>query len=171
MGAFGKAGIGGVIMVPETGLYAYYGAKLSDEAVDKLMKGSANPIAQIEFLAILVAIRLWARELFHQSTIAFIDNEGTKSAMIKGSSGEPMLAEIAADIAEEEIVLGMLIYFERVPSHSNIADGPPRSSPPPRVAGWSAPVKVAQERLKSAGGMRPERSMTWELVRGSAQTG
>ena len=54
----------------------------------------------------------------------FIDNDGARAALSKAFSGRPEGAQIIHDAITLEETLGVNVAFFRVPTSSNIADGP-----------------------------------------------
>ena len=61
--------------------------------------------------------------LKHARVIFFIDNEGVKEALIKGSSPALASREMLVEAARQEMWNCSLSWYARVPSPSNIADG------------------------------------------------
>jgi hypothetical protein len=58
--------------------------------------------------------------------IFFIDNDSVREALIKGNSGALASHELLLACSLVEARLGSLPWFARVPSPSNLADGPSR---------------------------------------------
>ena len=54
----------------------------------------------------------------------YVDNEGTKFCMMKGSSENETVEVLCGIFAELEILVEKKCWFARVPSHSNTADKP-----------------------------------------------
>lgn len=59
-------------------------------------------------------------------TVIFVDNEGSKFALLKGVSDNLCVDCLAMIFAEQEARLSLSPWLSRVPSHSNIADPPSR---------------------------------------------
>ena len=60
--------------------------------------------------------------------ILFVDNDGARHALIKGYTPSLASAHLVASFWESEAALASYCWVERVPSPSNIADGPSRLS-------------------------------------------
>ena len=99
----------------------------------------ANPIAPIEALAVLVALAGWEARIQGRSVLAFVDNEGVRACMVSGGSTSAAVAGVVGAAVDREIAAGALVWFERVPSESNLADPPSRGLRPPPLVDWSAP--------------------------------
>jgi len=61
-------------------------------------------------------------ELRHR--FLYVDNEGTKFCMMKGSSENETVEVLCGIFAELEILVEKKCWLARVPSHSNTADKP-----------------------------------------------
>ena len=83
-------------------------------------------IAQAELAPVLLS-RLTFPSLFSQAhVICFVDNDSARFGLIKGYSPNMSSARILSDIWLAESKDQSFSWFERVPSPSNIADGPSR---------------------------------------------
>ena len=142
--------VGGVLLDAAGGSYQFFAATLGPEAMDALSSKAANPIAAVELLACLIALALWADEVRHRAVIGFVDNEAAKCALVKGGSAAQDVAAICGDVCAAEIALAAVLYWERVPSSSNIADAPSRGARPVALPGLTSPRQRTLE-LTSAG--------------------
>ena len=70
-----------------------------------------------EILPYLVSLPVWYER-------GFLDNDGARAALSKAFSGRPETAQIIHDAITVEEALGVNAAFFRVPTSSNIADGP-----------------------------------------------
>ena len=85
-----------------------------------------NAIAELETLAVVIAMKLWAPTIRSQHVVFCLDNDVSRFGLIKGYSNAPgvtSLVRLASVICEENMVLP---WFLRVASPSNIADFPSR---------------------------------------------
>ena len=64
--------------------------------------------------------------LENRNSILFVDNEGTKFSLMKGSSENSTVDVMCSIFAELEKQRETARWLSRVPSHSNIADAPSR---------------------------------------------
>ena len=114
-------------------LYNEYGVPInffSEVVPDRLMEAylhtSKNPIYLIELLAVFVAIRLWGEACKNNFVVNFVDNEASRSALIKAWSDTALANNIIRLYVDDEMEHGWKPWFGRVPSHSNPADDPSR---------------------------------------------
>ena len=83
-------------------------------------------IAQAEAFAVVLARQSFRSLIQGRRTIYFIDNEGAREVLIKGASKSRTLLLLGALFFEMENLDQSLTWLERVPSSSNVADGPSR---------------------------------------------
>ena len=84
-------------------------------------------IFEAETLAALVAFFLWHELFKSQRCLIFVDSEGTKFSLLKGSSDNDIVDLLAGYFAELEAKVHSFTWISRVPSKSNIADPPSRN--------------------------------------------
>ena len=139
----------------------WFGARVPDELVDQwTAKGSKQVIMEGEILPMLVARMLWSSVLRDTSMVGFIDNDAAKSALIRAYSTNDDASRILQEIVEYDMKFGLLTWYERVPSVSNIADAPSRGGRPVTIPGWDRSKRdncdrqlaLVVERLRSEGG-------------------
>ena len=99
---------GRVIRIPER-LYSIWGPR-------------STYIAQLELLAVLVAITEAAHLVRGSSSVWFIDNVAALMALVKGSSGSHPLDQMAKIIHLACFAIHSVPYFEYVESKANWAD-------------------------------------------------
>ena len=100
--------LGKVIALP-VGLYSIWGVR-------------ATYIAQLELLAVLVALTEVAGLVRGANTIWFIDNVAALMALVKGSSGSHSLDQMAKLVYLACFATCSVPYFEYVESAANWAD-------------------------------------------------
>lgn len=83
-------------------------------------------ISQVEYFAFLVLRFAVAEQLRDQKAIAWIDNEAARATAIKGNSDSSTLRGMARVSQQLEATSPALLWYERVASYSNPADGPSR---------------------------------------------
>lgn len=83
-------------------------------------------IFEAELLALLVALIVWRKQLRQRPCVAYIDNNSTRDVSISGSARTEPGRSLVAQLLEAEDVGGILAWYTRVPSSSNIADAPSR---------------------------------------------
>ena len=125
----GRASIGGVVFVQGTeGLSCRaFGCILPRSVVESWAKtGKKHLIGQTELYAVVLARKLWAFYLKNTRCIFFIDHGGVMSSCIKGNAKDSSWRTLLLCMEEFDEASPMLGWFTRVPSLSNIADGPSR---------------------------------------------
>lgn len=106
---------------------SWFGISIPSKLVRKLMgEDQLVAIGELETLAVLLAMRIWAADIPSSRVIFFIDNEGAKFALIKGYSSSTAISHLCALTTSSLDVILVLPWFSRVPSSSNIADAPSR---------------------------------------------
>ncbi|CAE7695441.1 unnamed protein product [Symbiodinium sp. CCMP2456] len=83
-------------------------------------------ICHIE-LFVMVTIRwMLAERLLNRRVILFVDNESARFAILKGGSGSRGMSDLVRAFDYPDLKHPMLYWVDRVPSYSNVADGPSR---------------------------------------------
>lgn len=122
-----RGGVGGILCNPDGSVASWFGHALSSRDVCSFMKeGQENAIAELETLAVVIAVFLWANALKSQHAIFCLDNDVSRFALMKGysrSAGAMALARTAAERCESHTIMP---WFLRVASSSNLADHPSR---------------------------------------------
>eukprot|EP00972_Heterocapsa_arctica_P091302 13471839-Heterocapsa_arctica.AAC.1 len=83
-------------------------------------------INQAELFPGLLSLTTWSGRLFRRRVLFFIDNDGARDSLIKGYSAVEASGHIIGAVGLAEQRLQCQSWFTRVPSPSNIADGPSR---------------------------------------------
>ena len=121
----GHAGIGAVVIDTATGERQIFMGAVPEPLLAHWRKHAGEQlICQIELYA-MVVLR-WMR---NRRTIFWVDNEAARFTVIKGLSPSPTMRWLAREFFRFEIDTPTFSWIERVPSYSNVADGPSRSAP------------------------------------------
>ncbi len=122
-----KAGIGGALVNEAGGIVKHFGTFLSDDQTDQIDKlEHATIIAELGMLAVWVGIQLFHDDIVDNDLVFFCDNNAVLSSLISGRMSNLVMRAILQKVFEWEDDHGMNIWYERVESHANIADGPSR---------------------------------------------
>ncbi|CAE7227242.1 unnamed protein product [Symbiodinium sp. CCMP2592] len=89
--------------------------------------GGTQLISQLELFPVLVSLVSWGPQLAGRRILAFIDNNGVRDSLIKGSSPLPDHFVMLSMIAWVARRYHFTLWFTRVASESNPADKPSRS--------------------------------------------
>ena len=122
-----QAGIGGVLVDESGRLRMHFGEFLTDDQTDKLDKlDHTTIIAELEMLAVWVGILVFHDIILDNDLVFFCDNNAVLSSLISGKTSNDVMRAILQRVFEWEDSNNMNIWYERVESHANIADGPSR---------------------------------------------
>ena len=118
------ASVGGVLICGDT--RQYFGGRLDGSLVSRWMDGKKHFIGLVELYAVVLARYHWDIFLKGRRVIFFVDNIPSMRSLIKGTSSEREWRELLRSLEYIEMRGPTYSWFARVPSDSNIADGPSR---------------------------------------------
>ena len=84
-------------------------------------------IFEAEVLAIIVCLKLWRRFLRNRPCVIYVDNNSARDIAIAGNARTSPGRELVSILLNVEDSCGLNAWYSRVPSESNIADGPSRN--------------------------------------------
>ena len=123
------SGHGGVLVSPAGKPVRFFSGNLKEHHVELLNpKGSKTTIFECEFLAVLIAYKVWAGEVAGSQFVVFIDNNAVRDSLISCDTTNATASVILKAILQLEDDVKALAWYTRVPSPSNIADDPSRQS-------------------------------------------
>ena len=88
--------------------------------------GSRHAVAQAELLPVALAKATWGHEMVGRYVLHVVDNNSVLDALIKGNTGSLASLDLLSCACRPEMPLGCFTWASRVPSLSNLADGPSR---------------------------------------------
>ena len=106
-----------------------FGTFFSCVASDVFMKAceySLNPIYELELLPMLVALLVWRSLIKGCHVVFYGDNDAARASLIAGRGSTSVGEKILSSFVTYEFSLQLKVWFSRVPTSSNIADGPGR---------------------------------------------
>ena len=121
-----KGSIGGVLATPHGDCLKYFSSGVPAFIMNKLMVDSKNPIHELEVLPVVISLLLWAEFVKCAPLVHYIDNESSRMALIKGYGETFHAARFIKAYVNLECEHQVKTWFARVPSHSNVGDGPSR---------------------------------------------
>ena len=125
-------GLGGILYNQQGSVQAWYSQEVSLSLCQDLNPDAKQTIiSELEALAVLAGLECLCDHLSSKCEdrlVIFIDNEATLGSMISGRASTRVTRSIVDLVAEWEFARCPGLWFERVPSHSNPADGPSRSA-------------------------------------------
>ena len=74
----------------------------------------------------VLAYNFWEAYIADRKSFLYVDNEGTKFSLMKGSSENAVVDALAVIFAEIETHVCTSCWISRVSSYSNLADAPSR---------------------------------------------
>ena len=83
-------------------------------------------VGQAELLMVCMAKQVWAQNLRNRAAIYFIDTDAARYGLIPGSSRVDASTTLVFHAWRTDAELAALSWYARVPTRSNIADGPSR---------------------------------------------
>ena len=123
----GVASCGAVIFSPRREQVLVFGFEVPDAIVSEWQcDGKQQVIAQAEMLPIAIVKRQLMGVLYGARVIYFIDNDGVKEALIKGTTASTASRKILVECVVRDSVNQSMSWYSRIASPSNIADGPSR---------------------------------------------
>ena len=133
----GVATLGAVLFDPMSRAFLFFEATFSSETVASWQSDGAvaqgaptkvkeQVICQAELAAVVIAAVTWADLLKHRDVIFFVDNDPAKDALVNGCSRSTASSEMVRFCRILCARNAIAPWFDRVPSPSNIADGPSR---------------------------------------------
>eukprot|EP00435_Cladocopium_sp_Y103_P044145 s2882_g12.t1 len=123
----GVAGIGAVLVDMASGLRLVCHGRVPDQLLErwKVLVGE-HLICQIE-LYVMVLIRWQFGDLLkNRRTLWWVDNDAARFCLIKGLSPSPTMRSLVREFYAKDSDCPTYSWVERVPSSSNISDGPSR---------------------------------------------
>ena len=123
----GTGAIGGVLVNPLGQCQHFFSAQIPSSCISRLLVDSGNPIYELEILPLVVCLELWGDLIKDCPVVHYIDNDAAKASMIKGYGATEVARRLVQKYVEQEERLQLKVWFARVPSFSNLSDGPSRN--------------------------------------------
>ena len=125
----------------------FFGLHLPDEVVAEWSSGGRRQLVfEAEVLPYLLALSCWSKILEKRHVLVFVDNDGARHSWIKGGAESVHAMRMIHKGTLLEARLEVQPYFCRVPTMSNIADGPSRLDFRMCFRAWSRRVQSAYGR-------------------------
>ena len=121
-----SGGVGGVLMGPDGRLLRHFSSHVPTEVMRTLLSKSENPIYELELAPVLIAIKLWCSFFRNSQVVMYLDNDAARAGLIKMRGATDIGDIIIQDAAVLEAQNSCRPWFGRVPTSSNVADGPSR---------------------------------------------
>ncbi|CAE7492473.1 unnamed protein product [Symbiodinium sp. CCMP2592] len=161
------ATFGVVVLDPFTSSKLVAGGRIPKTLVEFWKLDSPEQvIAQAEAFAVVLAREAFRNFIHGRRTIYFIDNEGAREVLIKGASKSRTLLLLGARFFEMENLDQSLTWLERVPSASNVADGPSRGEIAETAKVIGGTIVDLQEKVEELGELcKSTVQIPWKLLK------
>jgi hypothetical protein len=124
------AGIGAAVIDLATNQRSVLARTVPQVLLDKWQNLVGDQLICHVELYVMVAVRWLFRDLLKERrSLWWVDNDATRFAIIKGLSSSPTMRSLVREFYAFEIESPSFTWVERVPSFSNVADGPSRGKP------------------------------------------
>ena len=125
--SFDVVTVGAVLVDPFTGRCEYFGLTVPDQILKIWRTGDKlQTIGQAEIFPVSLARFCWAKYLDSRRALYFVDNDAARLALIKARSPAPASNQLVRSFLLHDAKVPSWPWFARVPSPSNIGDGPSR---------------------------------------------
>ena len=118
--------IGAVLIDPSGVAVEFISETVPDQWMAKFLSLSTHPIFELELLPVWIALVEWEGHLSGAQCVFYLDNEAAKASLVNGASMQDNGAEIIQAFVYSEMKVQVKVWFSRVPTSSNISDGPSR---------------------------------------------
>ena len=119
-------GFGGVLFIEGKPLAWGYTLPADKAKTWTARVGKHQLVYECELLPYLISLQLWAPYVKGTDLVTFIDNDTARASLAKSFTRKEEGARIVYDSVSMEEGLDVQAFFFRVPTSSNIADGPSR---------------------------------------------
>ena len=120
-------GIGGVLISPNGSCVGCFGEEVPQSLMDSLLARSKNPIFELELAPLIIAYELWQSLIQGSQLVCYLDNEGARHSCIRCFADSSLTSDLwVQKILDQEMRARVHVWYGRVPTSSNIADGPSR---------------------------------------------
>ena len=122
-----KTGSLGAVLISPCGVaLEFISERVPDQWMQKFLSLSKHPIFELELLPVWIALTEWEGHLTGAQCVFYLDNEAAKASLVNGASMQSSGAEIIQAFVYSEMRMQVKVWFARVPTSSNISDGPSR---------------------------------------------
>ena len=118
---------GGVLIDLHTQSFEYFGVVIRHELISEWRStGSVQIITHAEAYPVWLVRSIWGGRLRGRRVLSFVDNNGAKDALVRGSMDSVTGDLVLQAIMQLDFGQHSWGWYARVPTASNVADGPSR---------------------------------------------
>ena len=122
-------GLGGVLVDSSGTQLAAMSFCLNKDDLNALgFPGKSTVIFEAELLAVVLCLKLWKKKLMNRPCVVYVDNNSARDVCISGNARTFPGSSLVQTLLETEDSVCVNAWYARVPSESNVADGPSRNS-------------------------------------------
>ena len=123
------ATIGAVLLDPRCEGEAHvFGCRVPEALLAHWRSDGRRHVIGLVLYAAIVALRYWRRRLEGRRVVLFVDNWPALDALVRGDASVATWRELLLVLENPEETAPFYLWTARVPSKSNVADGPSRGS-------------------------------------------
>ena len=116
-----------MLFAPNGSCVGYFGEEVPLPLMTDLLSKSKNPIFELELAPLLIAYELWQSLAQGSQIVCYLDNEGARHSCIRCFANSSEASDLwVQKILDLEMRARVHVWYGRVPTSSNIADGPSR---------------------------------------------
>ena len=104
----------------------HFSSEVPTDFMREALACSANPIYELGLLPIYIALHVWGKRVHSTHLVCYLDNDAARAALCKGYGSTELAQRIVGCAMQLESRFKTKSWYARVPSHSNISDGPSR---------------------------------------------
>ena len=103
-----------------------FGEAVPDHVLSWLLQDRQHPIFELELLPVWVAFTVWQGLLSDKQVVLYLDNDAARGALVAGHTEGRAGQHLVSQCVRSEAGHRKSTWYGRVPTHSNISDGPSR---------------------------------------------
>ena len=145
-----RAGVGAVLFTGADQPEAFLAERVPEDLLAVLQSESVHAISALEVLPVYLARVVWADLMMHRRVFFYIDNDAARHALISAASPSPSIARVLRSIILHQARVPTFAWYSRVPSASNIADGPSRFQEAPLLDRGAKRIEISSELWRAA---------------------
>ena len=120
-----NGGIGGALVNQDASCIRHFSFAAPSSFMRVALEKSENPIYELELLPFCVSIVAW-KPLLQRHVVFYLGKDAVRAAVCKGVGSTTLAQRIVRGIIVSECAVELKSWCARVPTHSNIFDGPSR---------------------------------------------
>lgn len=121
-------GLGGVLCSTDGTPVSFFSVCLDISQLNLLgYPGKKTVIFEAELMALLLGVMLWSKALHGKPVVCYVDNNSARDVLISANARTATARALLEQALRLEDESGILAWYARVPSESNVADAPSRN--------------------------------------------